>query len=275
VLRRRDLTLLRDGMVFALPLVPAMFGVYLLNSADRLIIQGMLGAEPLARYQVAYNIGSLPILVLLALDNVWLPRIFAVEDDEHRGAVLAASRDALYKLLAPAMVALSLGSPLLLRLWAPPEFRTDQLLLVTAVVIVSAVPYAAALSVTRGLLARNATGTVATATVVAALANVVLNFALIPGLGLTGAALATLAAFALQHLLLLLRDRRSHRLNRRPGSGLVQTAVSVCLALLAVALPVTPGGLALRCVLAIACIPWFALVVHRIRPMRGSRSVSQ
>jgi O-antigen/teichoic acid export membrane protein len=271
-LRRRDLPLVRSGLVFGLPLVPVLLGGLLLDAADRLMVHGYLGSEAVGRYQVAYNVGSIPMFVLAALDIMWLPRIFAVRDDEHRAAVLTASREALYRLLAPVMVGLSLASPLVLRLWAPEQFRTEDLLLVTAVIIISAFPYTAALSTTRGLLARSATGTVAVATVIAALANIGLNVVLIPAHGLTGAAVATLSAFTLRHVLLLTWASRGRRLGLRLTSGFVQTTVASGLALASVLLPVSSGGLTLRAALSLICLMWLGLVLSKVAgPRRSTR----
>ena len=267
-LRAADRALVRAGLRFGLPLVPAMLGGLLLGTADRFVVNAQLGSEAVARYQVAYNVGSLPMLVLLALDSSWLPRVFSVEDAQHREAVLATSRRALYRLLAPVMAGLSLGAPLILRLWAPPEFRPDDLVTVTAVVIVSAVPYAAALSATRGLLARSATGTVAAAAVLATVANVGLTLLLVPGHGLLGAAVATFIAYALQHGLLLAASG-SLLPERTPAFSSVWPVVSgSAVALLAVLLPLDATGLVLRTTLAVACIWWFGVALVRIAPVR-------
>lgn len=267
MLGRSDLPLMRSGLAFALPLVPATLSALVLVAADRLMINAHLGEDATARYQVAYNVGSLPILVIGALDSTWLPRIFSVHDGAQRDAVLDASRDALYRLLAPVLVGFSLGAPLVLRLWAPPEFQTDKLLLVTTLVVLSAVPYAAALSVRRGLLARGATAGVALAAMLAAALNVGLNLVLIPARGLSGAAVAALAAFTLQYLVLRVWAYRAGRRARRLGS-LLQVTVGSGLALAGLLLPVSPTGLVVRVLLGCVCLLWLAVALHRITPFR-------
>ncbi|SNR77262.1 Membrane protein involved in the export of O-antigen and teichoic acid [Blastococcus mobilis] len=265
-LRPGDLPLVRGALVFGLPLVPAMLGSFVLGAADRFLIQEHLGEAAVAQYSVAYNIAALPMLVLSVLNSVWLPRFFAAGAGADGDAVVTASRDALYRLLAPVMVGLSVAAPLVLRVWAPAEFRPDDLLLVTAVVIVSAVPYTAGLSATRTLLTASRTRMIAGSAVVASVVNVVLNLWWIPVFGILGAALATAAAYSVQHLLLLVPTRG------RPLSGtrtrLVQTLAGVVMALLAVLLPVTAPGLVLRAVLAVACLGWFARACTTVRSPR-------
>jgi O-antigen/teichoic acid export membrane protein len=263
LLRPADLSLARGALVFGLPLVPAMLGSFVLGAADRFLIQAELGETAVAHYAVAYNIAALPMLVLSVLNSVWLPRFFAVGAGPEGDAVITASRDALYRLLAPVMVGLTVVSPLLLRLWAPPSFGRDDLLLVTAVVVVSAASYTAGLSAARALLAAARTRMIAVSAVVASVVNVLLNLWWIPVFGILGAALATAAAYGVQHLLLLLPTRG--RPFSRGSAGLAQTAAGIGLALLTVLLPTGPIGMVLRAVLALACLGWFAAAYRWIR----------
>jgi len=265
-LRVGDLPLAKGALVFGLPLVPAMLGSFVLGAADRFLIQDQLGQVAVAQYSVAYNIAALPMLVLSVLNTVWLPRFFAVGSGADGDAMLTASRDALYRLLAPVMVGLSVAAPIVLRVWAPADFHPDDLLLVTAVVIVSAVAYTAGLSATRALLAASRTRMIALAAVVASVVNVLLNLWWIPIWGILGAALATAAAYSLQHVLLLLPTRgRPHSVT---SAGLLQTLAGVVLALLVVLLPTGPWGLVLRALLAVGCLGWFARAYLGIRAPR-------
>jgi O-antigen/teichoic acid export membrane protein len=262
-LRRSDLPLTRGALLFGLPLVPAMLGSFVLGAADRFLIQEQLGQVAVAQYSVAYNLAALPLLVISVVNSVWLPRFFAAGAGADGDALTAASRDALYRLLAPVMVGLSVAAPLLLRLWAPPSYRPDELLVVTAVVVVSAVPYAAGYSATRVLLATGRSRAVAVAALVASIVNVLLNLWWIPVWGILGAALATAVAYSTQHLLLLLPTRG--RPFGTTHAGIAQALAGVALALSVVLLPTGPGGLVLRAVLAVACLGWFGSVYLTIR----------
>lgn len=269
LLRWRHLSLVRAALSFGLPLVPTALGAFVLNSADRLMVQSALGQEAVARYQVAYNIGALPMLVLSALTTVWLPRFFTVTNDDERRAVVASSRLALQRLLAPVLVGMAVASPVVLRLWAPPQFRPVDLMLVTTIIIVTAVPFTALQSAIRDLLTRSATKAVAGTTLAAAGANIGLNIVLIPALGINGAATATFLAYAAQHGLLVLAAGRGTTSSPR-GSGwpLTRLAVACALAFLALLLPTGPYGLVLRLVLGLGCLAWFGRVLRTIAPGR-------
>lgn len=269
--RGSDGPLVRATFAFAVPLLPAALGTFVLNAADRLMLHDYLGAEPVGRYQVAYNVSSLPMLMLYALNLAWLSRIFGVDGADARAAVLTTSRDLLFRLLAPVMVGLGFGAPLVLRLWAPSRFNPDGLLVVSTVVIVSAIPYVVQLTATQGLLSDHASRWVGGATVVAALVNIALNLVAIPALGLNGAALATLVSYGVLAGILTWRAGRSgvvRAVQARPGltPGLRLVLVAAAVALLTVLVPTTVPGLVVRGVLAAGCVGWFLWQVRAVAP---------
>jgi O-antigen/teichoic acid export membrane protein len=264
LLRVSDRELARTALGYALPLVPAVLCTFILVASDRLIVQAYLGSTAVARYQIAYNIGAMPIILLNVLSNAWMPRFFGLGRATERAAVVAASRDALHRLVVPVVVGLSAGSPLLLRLWAPAKYRPDDLLLVTALVIVSTIPYAAGLSSTRALLTEGRTAAIAGANGVAAAANIVLNLILVPRYQLVGAAVATFLAYVVLHQILLVAAGAVLPTPRTSVRRLAELVIAALVALLASALP--PGGpyLVIRLVLAAACVLWFGRVLFRL-----------
>ena len=273
LLRLRDRALVREGLRFGLPLVPVALGYFVLNVADRLMIQDQLGRSAVARYQVAYNIGDLPMIVLGALTTIWLPRLFAAAEDE-RQAVLVASRAALQRLLAPVMVGMSLASPIVLSLWAPPDFQPLHLMGVTAIIILSAVPFTAVQSATRDQVSRGATKPVAWSTLGAAVVNIALNLVLIPAFGISGAAVATLLAFAAQYGLLLITTGWTWSPRREWGSSL-RLALASIVTLAVAFLPTTPAWLLLRFLVALGCLAWLCWSLWTITRGGGAQPIGR
>jgi O-antigen/teichoic acid export membrane protein len=257
-IRRRDLGFVADALRYSAPLVPMALSAFVLEASDRLVVQHDLGSAAVARYAVAYNIGSIPILLLTVLDMVWMPRVFALGDLQVRDSVLTRSRDALYALLIPIVAGLGLSAPILLRLWAPASYHPDKLLLVVGLVATSAILVAGGKSHTRLLLAAGRTGPVAVATLAAAGANLVLNIALVPRLGIEGSALATLLSYGVLHAWLAFAARQIRRLTR-PGRMLViELLGAIALAIAAAALPVSAPALGLRLAIGVLCAATFA-----------------
>jgi O-antigen/teichoic acid export membrane protein len=212
--------------------------LFLLNSGDRVLLQRLDGAASVGRYQIAYVVGSVPILLLTFLNQAWLPRILEIRDRGEQWRVLAVSRDRLLGILAPAVAALVIASPIVLGILAPASYRPSSLVTVVFLVAIAAFPVADCAASTRALLALRRTVPVALCTGIAAVVNVVLNIVLIPLVQVDGAALATLAAFTLQAMVArryVARDRALPLPSRRSmlvgvgatlvaGAGVVVTA---------------------------------------------------
>jgi O-antigen/teichoic acid export membrane protein len=259
----RDKHVLDRALRFALPLVPAALSTFVLSVSDRLIVEAQLGAEAVARYQVAYNVASMPMLLLSVLSSAWMPRFFGLSDEAERRRVLASSRDALYRLMLPVVAGLACGAPLVLRVWAPSSYHPATLHFVVCLVLITAIPYAGQLAVTRTLMAAGRTGVSALATLAAAVANVGLNLALVPRFGLEGCAFATLVAYALLYVLLEMVGRRA-RVPRSPRGLQVRLAGVAALALGAAWVPESTLTLTLRAVAAVGAGVWFLRVLRTI-----------
>ena len=263
VLFWRERYVLDRALRFALPLVPAALSTFVLSVSDRLIVEAQLGAEAVARYQVAYNVASMPMLLLSVLNSAWMPRFFGISDEAERRRVLASSRDALYRLMLPVVAGFACGAPLVLRIWAPSSYQPAKLHFVVCLVLITAIPYAGQLAVTRTLMAEGRTGASAVATLVAALVNVGLNLALVPRFGLEGCAFATLAAYAFLYVLLEVIGRRD-RVPRSPRGLQLQLAGAAALALGSAWVQESALTLMLRAVAGAGAGVWFLRVLMTI-----------
>lgn len=260
-LRGRDLGMIGDALRFALPLVLATLAAFVMEASDRLVLQHDLGSAPVARYAVAYNIGAVPILALGALNTVWMPRVFALADERVRDSVLAQSRDALYALLVPVVMGLGIGAPVLLRVWAPPSYRPNDLTVIVAIIATSSFAVAGGMTHTRTLLAAGRTLPVALATSLAAVVNLVLNMLLVPVLHIGGSACATLLSYALLQALLAACARSATRFRPPAPTLLIGIGAAVAVAFAATWLPMSPGFLVLRLVLGLGCLAVFVAMM--------------
>jgi O-antigen/teichoic acid export membrane protein len=263
-LRRRDLPMLAGALRYSVGLVPAALATFVLDASDRLIVQHDLGPAAVARYAVAYNVASLTIILLYVLNSVWMPRVFALVDAKLRTSVLAASRDSLYALLIPTVVALCAASPIILSIWVPASYRPNGLLLIVAIVAVTAFPYAGMMSASRVLMVSGKTLAIGVSTVLAALTNIGLNVLLVPKLGIAGASLVTLCSFSLLFGLLAIRARRIMRLRRPPAALIAKIVAAVAISLASTQLPTSPTMTAIRALVALGCGTAFAAVLANI-----------
>jgi O-antigen/teichoic acid export membrane protein len=258
--RVKDRTMVKGALAFGWPLIPALLSRFVLDSSDRLIIQMQLGSSEVGRYQVAYNVGALPMLLLGILNQSWMPRIFSLKKVDERAAVISASRDLLYMLLMPVLVGLAVGAPLLLRIWAPPSYQPETLLMVTSIVLISAIPYTAGLSSIRVLMAEGRTGSIALAQVIAAGGNIALNLALIPHFGLEGSAAATLLAMTMLHVLMLWARARALVKVKPPSARLLFALFATAGVSVGVATAPAERFIIFRLLVVFATVVWFCLI---------------
>lgn len=195
--RRAHVPMLADALRFSAGLVPAAVAMFLFDASDRIVIHGDLGPGAVGRYAVARNIGGFAIVLLQLVSFTWMPRLFAMKDTAARRNVLATSRDGLYVLAITFAIAIAAASPLLLRLWAPPDYRPTSLLLITALVAASALPFADSMIYIQVLILEGRTRAVAVGSVGVALVNLALNLLLVPVLGIDGSAGITCFCYAL------------------------------------------------------------------------------
>ncbi len=265
-----------SGLALALPLVPNGVAYQILNLGDRIVVQHQLGEFAVGRYQLAYNAGAMVVLVLILLNQAWIPKIFAIKDVAARRAVLAELRKEVYLLLIPLIVGASLIAPIVLRILAPPSYQTNDLLLVVSLVAVSAIPFAAFQANTRALTVFSRTRALIWAGPFAAFVNIALNITLVPLWGLNASALATLIGYA---VLAWTTGVSSRKVAHLPVMGFRiwwELALASLASLATTVLPVSIPFMVLRLLLAVACGAWAARnVVNLIKGTRGIRRGSR
>jgi O-antigen/teichoic acid export membrane protein len=208
--------------------------------------------------------------LLTFLNLAWLPRIFAITDRPTRAAVLAESRDGLYRLLVPVIIGIALGGPLVLHIWAPKSFHTEGLIPVVVLVVCSTIPVCTSFVYSRLILAEGRSTLVAMVTVAAALLNIGLNLALVPSLGINGSALATLITYAVLATGMALVSRPLMALPRAARGLWVLLAAAMGFTLATRYLPIHGLGLALRSLGTVLCGAWAIVVLRRLQGAEAS-----
>jgi O-antigen/teichoic acid export membrane protein len=243
----------RDALAIGTPTLPQSLAFYALWAGDRAIVQRVSGLAAAGRYQAAYPIGGLGILLVSALNNAWGPMIYGARDEE-RWPLLADTAHAVYRFAALLAGALALGAPLALLAVVPASYGRHELSQVSALVALAAVPYVGAVANLHVLYWRRRTRPLAWTAVIAAASNLALTAAFLPPFGLRGAALATIVSYSLHALLLRDRARRLARVPFRRWSAAQSLLLAAALVGLALVLPEGGAWLAVRGLAAIALL---------------------
>lgn len=246
---RISLPHLRDLLVYGLPMGLAMLMHMVTQLFDRFIIAGLMDEAAAGVYAVAYAAADRPLTMVFSwLGMAASPLILAAYEREGREAAHAElySLARMMLLIAlPATVGLAMVAAPLAEVLAGPEFRGP---------VIELLPWIAAATLLNGLSAhyqavpfvlQRRTGTLAATMAAAALLNTVLNFILIPWLGLFGAALSTVLAYVAGSIIryVLARPWMDLRLPLDDTLRCGTATVAMAAALYVIPLPDTAAGL--------------------------------
>ncbi|MCG6923848.1 MAG: flippase [Acidobacteria bacterium] len=182
--------------------VPMMIGYELagviLNVGDRYVIEALLGTGPLGLYSAAYNMCDyVRSIFILSIAQAVVPiymRMWAEEGPEATGSFLEQSLRQYALLAAPVMAGVAAVGSDLLPFLASEKYASGAVVLPS---VIAGMVFSGATAFTgAGLFLHRKTVTIMTLVVAAAALNVGLNLALIPRIGILGAALATLLSYA-------------------------------------------------------------------------------
>jgi O-antigen/teichoic acid export membrane protein len=252
---------LYSAFILALPLVPNGIAYQILNLGDRIVVQHQLGEFAVGRYQLAYNASAMIMFGLLLLNMAWLPKIFAIKSQQLRVAVLSQARDALYRLLVPLVVGITLAGPIVLRILAPPSYNINGLLLVVSIVAISAIPFSSYLSGSRVLITFGRTRSLILITPLAAVLNIVLNILLVPEWGINASALATLIGYVVLAFCANISSRRIVKLAPTRFSIWIFLGTASGISLASTLAPTSLWFMLIRICLAAFCAVWVVLGV--------------
>lgn len=256
---------LSPALALGVPLALDSVSAFVLNAGDRILLQRLAGAEAVGRYQIAYTLGYVAVLVIGLMSSTWTPRFAAVADRVTRWQLIGATRDTIFRLLAPVVLGIVLGAPVALRIVAPASFQPETLLPVVLLVVLSAYPVAAGSATGRMLVTDGRTRAFALCTAVAAVVNIGLNALTIPAYGVFGAAASTLVAYVVQSALQRAVVGERSRFPRTPRPVVLQSVVVIVVAAASVALPQGDLVDGARFVAAVACLPWCFARLRRAR----------
>ncbi len=269
-----DLPGARAAMRLGFPLMTGSLAVFVLNAGDRVVVLRYLGDAAVGRYQIAYTVGSTVVLLLTFVNESWLPRVLAIQNQDARWRLIEESRDLLIRVIAPVFLGLVIIAPIVLRFVAPSAYRTSTLLSVVLLVAASAFPVADASASGRALLALRRTSAVALSAAIAAVSNIALNLVLVPHLQINGSALATVLSFTIQAAVARVFLRGKVPVSAPSRALLTTVALAIGLAVLTTLVPADGVWIAARIAFGVVCAAAVYLVVIHAGHRAGSHRLA-
>lgn len=256
---RFERPLLRRLMRFGLPTMPAELSLYGLNFVDRLIIIHVAGPPQAGLYSIAVKFAQGVNVLVRGFQLAWPPLAYSIRDDDEARRVYATVVTLFVAGCAFVVTGMWLLSRWLVRALAAPEFFDSYKAI--GLLTVAATLYALYMVLVVILGRTGRTEFNFPATGAALVANIALNLALVPPLGIVGAAIALVASYIVVLALMYVFTQRLFPVPYEWGRLLRVLTVSTVLVGLGELLLPTEGftGLVLRLLFALA-YP-FALLV--------------
>jgi O-antigen/teichoic acid export membrane protein len=188
----------RSYLALGLPTVPSNLSYWIVNSSDRYVISIFLGAAAVGYYSPGYTVGYCIVLAVSPVSIILLPTLSAYFENHRIDQVKTTLSYCLKYFLAlaiPAAFFLSLLSKQILTVLTTPDIAA-QGYAVTPYITASALLFGVYGLVGNVLVLEKRTYVLATIWLLAAVLNLALTLFLVPRIGIIGAAIATLFAFA-------------------------------------------------------------------------------
>lgn len=167
---------------------------------DLLIVPALLDLDQAGLYYVAVRVSDLVGQAATASASFLFPHVAGQSDHHDTAMTERVTRVTLVVTLAAAVVVAAGALPLVELAFGTAYAEATPALLV---MLMAVVPLSIGRLISADLKGRGRPGTVSLAAVVAVIATVVLDLALIPGFGIVGAAIASLVAYSLMAAALL------------------------------------------------------------------------
>ncbi len=192
---RPSMTLLRANLGYGLRTYLISTFALLLLRVDVLIVQAERGAADAGRYSIAVSVVEIVYLVPAATGTVLFPRLSAEPSDLRRWLVAKRAMWWMAGACAAAAAILALVAPMLIGGVFGAQF--DPAVGPLRLLCIAVVPIAANTIMTNYIASIGSPRSAVLIWATAALANVGLNLALVPRLGVNGAALSSVATYTL------------------------------------------------------------------------------
>jgi O-antigen/teichoic acid export membrane protein len=188
-----DRALLRRLMRFGLPTMPAELSLYMLNFVDRIIIVRTVGLAEAGLYSLAVKFAQGVNVLVRGFQLAWPPLAYSIRDDGEARRAYAAVVTWFTAGCAFVVTGMWLLSRWIVRALAAPEFFGSYEAIGLVATGVTLYALYMVLVVILGRTGRTEFNFPATAA--ALIANVGLNLALVPSLGIVGAGIALVASY--------------------------------------------------------------------------------
>ena len=203
---------------FALPYLPASFAATVVQVIDRPILEYLTNVKVLGIYQANYKLGIFMMLFVSMFQSAWHP--FLLTNAKEKNAKELFARVLTIFLVASSLIWIVLS--LFIDDIARFQFLNGKSLIgekywdgliIVPIILLGYIFHGMYVNFTAGIYIEEKTKYLPAITGVGALINIVVNFTMIPTLGILGAAIATLASYIVMALGIFIAAQKFYRID--------------------------------------------------------------
>jgi O-antigen/teichoic acid export membrane protein len=208
--------LFKELLKFGLPSLPAGLAAMMLQVIDRPILRYLTDDSSVGIYQANYRLGIFMMLVVSMFDYAWKPFFFSTAKEQNAKDIFA--RITTYFLLGMATVfifiTLLIENIVKFQIYGKFIIHPDYWygLNIVPIILLAYLFNGLSLTFSAGIYIQKKTSYLPFIILIAAIANVVFNFLLIPMLGIMGAAFATLTSYVVMAVTMYYYSQKFYRI---------------------------------------------------------------
>lgn len=209
---RVSLAKLKEMLKFGVPLMPASFGIFILNFADRFILKHFSNLEAVGLYSLGYKFAfMISILIISPFGMIWQAQMFEISKKRNAKEIFSKFLTYFSLVVITAAFVLSIFIKDIISLIAPPSFHSAYN--VVPIISLGYVFYGFYYFFQVGILLKKKTKFLGFTVLLSALSNIILNILLIPIFGAMGAAIATSLSFLFMSASTYIFSQRLYQIN--------------------------------------------------------------
>ncbi len=198
-IKRPRFSRIREYLSFGLPTIPGNISSWVVASSDRYVIGYFLGSASVGIYSAGYGLGHIPFMASGVLGFVLPPTLSKLYDEGRMNEVrthLGYSLKYLLAIAIPFVFGAAILAEPILRLFSTSEIANKGYFIMPLIAL-SALFYTIYEPMAHIILLVKKTRITGTIWIACALVNLGLNILVVPRLGILGAAITTVIAYAL------------------------------------------------------------------------------
>lgn len=266
---------------FGLPSLPAGFAMMTIQVIDRPILRALTDNASVGIYQANYKLGIFMMLVVSMFDYAWKPFFFARAKDDNAKELFSRITTYFFLLMSCVLLFITFFIEDIVKLQISgryiihPDYWIG--LNIIPIIMLGYLFYGLSLTFSAGIYLEKKTIYLPIITFIAAAVNVVMNFLLIPSIGIMGAACATLASYLTMSILMFFYSQKFFKINYE-FIRILKIAVAVALTfILFFSIPQTEYHLLIKSLLLLVFVILLYLTkffrkgeIHRLKQLLSS-----